>query len=137
MSPEAVVALESLSHRYGDRLALDTVSLEVAPASVFSLLGPNGSGKSTLFRILATLMTPSGGTARIHGLDVSADRDQVRRCIGVVFQNPSLDAKLTVLENLRHQGHLYGLRGAALEKRIQELLEHFRLQLDRCLQPGA
>ncbi|MCH7702051.1 MAG: ABC transporter ATP-binding protein, partial [Planctomycetes bacterium] len=127
MSLAVAVELEALSHRYGDRLALDAVSLQVAPASVFSLLGPNGSGKSTLFRILATLMAPSSGTARVAGLDVRAQRDQVRRRIGVAFQHPSLDAKLTVFENLRHQGHLYGLSGRALRERIRELLDRFAL----------
>lgn len=124
---DVAVDLETLSHRYGDRLALDAISLQVAPASVFSLLGPNGSGKSTLFRILATLMAPSSGTARVAGLDVRAERDQVRRRIGVVFQHPSLDAKLTVFENLRHQGHLYGLSGRSLRERIGELLDRFAL----------
>lgn len=125
MSPDVAVELESLSHRYGDRLALDSVSLAVAPASVFALLGPNGSGKSTLFRILTTLLPPTAGTARVCGLDVGAERAQVRRRIGVVFQSPSLDGKLTVLENLRTQGHLYGLSGRSLRERMAELLERF------------
>ncbi len=127
MSLAVAVELEALSHRYGDRLALDAVTLQVAPASVFSLLGPNGSGKSTLFRILATLMAPSSGTARVAGLDVRMQRDQVRRRIGVVFQHPSLDDKLTANENLRHQGHLYGLSGRFLRDRIGELLDRFAL----------
>ena len=127
MSLDAAVELESLSHRYAERLALDSVSFAVASGSVFSLLGPNGSGKSTLFRILTTLLTPTGGTAKICGLDVGADRAQVRRRIGVVFQSPSLDGKLTVLENLRTQGHLYGLSGRPLVARMGELLDRFGL----------
>ena len=127
MSPDVAVELDALSHRYGDRLALDAVSFQVASASVFSLLGPNGSGKSTLFRVLATLMPPSSGTARVAALDVVTQRADVRRRIGVVFQHPSLDAKLTVFENLRHQGHLYGLSGRLLRERISELLDRFSL----------
>jgi ABC-2 type transport system ATP-binding protein len=86
------------------------------------LLGPNGGGKSTLFRILATLMTPSGGRALVAGFDVQRQPAQVRRQIGVVFQSQSLDRKLTVEENLRSQGHLYGMSGAALRRRIGEVM---------------
>lgn len=125
MPPDPAVVLDSLSHRYGERLALEGIELDVACASVFCLLGPNGSGKTTLFRILTTLLTPTSGRARIYGHDVVAERNLVRRRIGVVFQNPSLDAKLTVFENLRHQGHLYGLRGSALKTRTRTMLERF------------
>ncbi len=123
MAPDAAVELESLTHHYGQRCALAGITLDVAPATIFSLLGPNGSGKSTLFRILATLLTPSGGAARIGGCDVTTQQDEVRRRIGVVFQQPGLDGKLTVWENLRHQGQLYGLSGQCLRRRATELLE--------------
>ena len=89
---------------------------------IFGLLGPNGGGKTTLFRILSTLLAPTGGRASIGGHDVVREPHAVRRQIGVVFQSPSLDVKLTVRENMRHQGHLYGLSGAALEERIDEML---------------
>ncbi len=124
MAP-APIEIESLSHRYRERLALDSVSLEVRPGEVFALLGPNGGGKTTLFRILCTSMAPSAGRASICGQDVVTQADAVRRLIGVVFQHPSLDAKLTVRENLMHQGHLYGLAGAALQSRIDEMLQRF------------
>jgi len=95
---------------------------------IFGLLGPNGGGKTTLFRIISTLLAPSLGRARIAGHDVVAEPDAVRRRIGVVFQSPSLDGKLTVRENMRHQGHLYGLHGASLESRIDEMLGRVRMR---------
>jgi ABC-2 type transport system ATP-binding protein len=86
------------------------------------LLGPNGSGKTTLFRILSTLMVPTAGRAVVMGCDASEDAARLRRQIGVVFQAQSVDPKLTAYENLWHQGHLYGLRGAGLNARISEML---------------
>jgi ABC-2 type transport system ATP-binding protein len=117
-----------LAHRYGERVALRDVSITIRQGEVFALLGPNGGGKSTLFRILSTLQVPSGGAARIFGHDVVRDADAVRRRISVVFQHPSLDAKLTVAENLRNHGALYGLGAQASRRRSEELLERFRLQ---------
>lgn len=117
-----VIRIERLAHRYDQRQALDNVSFDVRPAEIFGLLGPNGSGKTTLFRILSTLMLPSAGRALIMDHDAARDPIQVRREIGVVFQAASVDAKLTPAENLRHQGHLYGLSGQALKKRILEML---------------
>jgi len=116
-----------LTHRYGDRLALDRVSLRVAPREIFGLLGPNGGGKTTLFRILSTLVRPTSGTVTILGLDLLHDTGVLRSRLGVVFQAPSLDKKLTVRENLAHQGHLYGLAGSALRERIDHLLLEFNL----------
>jgi ABC-2 type transport system ATP-binding protein len=124
------IALSQLTHDYGGRLALDHLSFEVRPAEIFGLLGPNGSGKTTLFRILSTLMVPTNGTARIQGFDVAHEPNRVRQQIGIVFQARSLDIKLTVGENLRHQGHLYGLKGATLKRRISEVLSRVGL-LDR------
>ncbi len=111
----------SLSYRYGERVALDHVSFVVHRGERFGLLGPNGGGKTTLFRILSTLVAPQTGSVQLDGAPVD------RRRIGVVFQAPSLDKQLTVRENLRHQGHIYGLQGAALGARIDELLARFGL----------
>ena len=119
------VEVEGLTHRYGERLALDGVSFSVRAGEVFGVVGPNGGGKSTLFKILSTALRPTAGKARVAGIDVADDG--VRRKIGVVFQAPSLDQKLTVAENLLHHGHLYGLSGAALRGRIGEELARFRL----------
>ena len=126
----AVIAVRDLVHRYRDRTALNRVSFDVCPAELFGLLGPNGSGKTTLFRILSTLMVPSSGTATIVGLDAVRQPGALRRHIGVVFQAQSVDLKLTAYENLWHQGHLYGLRGQELKKRIEEILTRVGL-LDR------
>ncbi len=123
----AAISVEGLSHRYGDRIALNDVSFSVDEAQIFGLLGPNGSGKTTLFRILSTLITPSNGDANIRGASVVADPRGVRKSIGVVFQEKSVDVKLTAAENLMHQGHLYGLRGAALRSRIIKMLDRVGL----------
>jgi ABC-2 type transport system ATP-binding protein len=122
-----VIQIENLRHNYGKRAALNGVSFAVNEGEIFALLGPNGSGKTTLFRILSTLMLPSSGRALIGGFDAARQPDQVRRRIGVVFQAQSVDMKLTAAENLWHQGHLYGLRGAELKARIAAMLEHVAL----------
>jgi ABC-2 type transport system ATP-binding protein len=122
---DSLLVVEALTHRYGTRTALNNVSFQVARSEIFGLLGPNGGGKTTLFRILSTLVAPSEGTVRMFGCDVVREQSEIRRRIGVVFQSPSLDRKLTVHENLWHQGHLYNLRGQELQKRIDDLLSRF------------
>jgi ABC-2 type transport system ATP-binding protein len=122
-----VIRVDNLSHRYGDRAALSNVSFETKKGEIFGLLGPNGGGKSTLFRILATMMTPTGGSASIAGYDVVRDAARVRRMVGVVFQTQSLDKALTVEENLRAQGHLHGLSGALLRERMDSAMERLGL----------
>ncbi|MDA0711271.1 MAG: ATP-binding cassette domain-containing protein [bacterium] len=117
-----MIEINKIRHTYGERVALDDVTFRVGKGDVFALLGPNGGGKTTLFRLLSTAFVPQSGHIRIAGLDVAKEVARVREKIGVVFQKPSLDAKLTVLENLQHQGHLYGLRGALLRERIDESL---------------
>jgi ABC-2 type transport system ATP-binding protein len=126
-----VILAENLSHRYGSRLALSNVNFEVKAGEIFGLLGPNGGGKSTLFRILSTMMVPTGGRAEVAGNDVARDPAAVRRSIGVVFQTQSLDKALTVAENLRAQGHLHGLSGPKLRDRMQQVMERLGLA-DRC-----
>ena len=121
-SRAAVISVQNLVHRYENRTALNGVSFDVRAAELFGLLGPNGSGKTTLFRILSTLMIPTAGRALVMGFDAVHDPATLRRQIGVVFQAQSVDPKLTAYENLWHQGHLYGLRGSALKKRVGEIL---------------
>jgi ABC-2 type transport system ATP-binding protein len=118
-----VIEVENLTHKYGGRTALAGVSFTVSQGEIFGLLGPNGGGKSTLFRILSTMMTPTGGRAAVAGFDVERDAAAVRRHVGVVFQSQSLDRALTVEENLRAQGHLHGLAGADLRGRMERAME--------------
>jgi ABC-2 type transport system ATP-binding protein len=119
--------LRDLAFAYGERPALHGVTLTVAPQRMIALLGPNGSGKTTLFRLLAGLLRPAAGEARLLGLNLTHQADAARRQLGVVFQSPSLDDKLTVRENLTHHGHLHALHGPPLAARITELLARFRL----------
>lgn len=122
VSAPSLILVQDLVHRYDGRTALNGISFDVRHAELFGLLGPNGSGKTTLFRILSTLMIPTGGRALIMGRDVAREPNHLRRQIGVVFQAQSIDVKLTAAENLWHQGHLYGLHGVPLNSRIQEML---------------
>jgi ABC-2 type transport system ATP-binding protein len=127
MNAPQVVEVENLSHAYGARKALRGIDFGVGAGEIFGLLGPNGGGKTTLFRILATLLRPAGGRARVLGHDVVREPDQVRAGIGVVFQSPALDRKLTVRENLLTQGQVYGMRGATLRDAVDEMLRRVRL----------
>jgi ABC-2 type transport system ATP-binding protein len=116
-----VVQVQNLSYSYGVHKALRGVSFEVKHGEIFGLLGPNGGGKTTLFRILSTSFPPSSGEAFLFGADVQTRATDIRPRIGVVFQSPSLDKKLTVHENLMHHGHIYGIRGRELQARIHEM----------------
>jgi len=124
---KSAVSAKDLRHSYGTKTALAGVSLEIPKGSIFALLGPNGSGKSTLFRILSTALLPTLGDAWIDGISLRENPYEVRKKLGVVFQSPGLDGKLTVRENLVHQGYLYGLGGAALRSRCDLLLSHLGL----------
>lgn len=127
MTETAAVHLSELSHRYGQRLALDQLSLRIEPGEIFVFLGPNGGGKSTLFRLLSTLLPPQTGAASVLGYDLRGAVEPIRLRIGVVFQSPSLDKKLTVAENIRLQAALYGLGGAEYRRREAEMLEQLGL----------
>ncbi len=131
---DTIIQAENITHRYPQTrrqkvpvTAVNRVSFSVPRGEIFCLLGPNGSGKSTLFRILSTMLRPTEGSVMINGFPLSTQRQLIRRSIGVVFQRPSLDLKLTVRENLLHQGHLYNLRGADLRTRIAAALENVGL----------
>ena len=119
--------IEGLSFDYGRRQALRELTLGVGRGELLGLLGPNGSGKSTLLRLLSTLLPCPPGRVWIDGLDPARQGDAVRRRIGVAFQSPSLDGKLTVQENVRFQGWLYGMHGAPLAARSEHLLTRFGL----------
>ena len=123
----AAVEIEDLRHLYGEREALAGVTLSVGRGEILGLLGPNGGGKTTMFKILSTLLPATGGTVRILDHDIRREAHHVRSHLGVVFQHPSLDPKLTALENLLHHGHLYGLHGSALKSRAYDLLSRLGL----------
>ncbi len=125
--PDPIVQIDHLTHAYGDRVAVDDLSLSVERGEIFGFLGPNGSGKTTLFRMLSTLIVPPVGRVKMFGLDPAEQLEQVRSRIGVVFQSPSLDKQLTAEENLLQQGRLYGLRGKELRQRVAAVLESVRL----------
>jgi ABC-2 type transport system ATP-binding protein len=122
-----VILAEGLTKRFGAVRALDGVDLELAAGKVLALLGPNGAGKTTIVRILATLLTPDAGRARVAGFDVVAEAGAVRRLIGLSGQYAAVDAYLTGRENLRMIGRLYGLARHAARRRTEELLERFEL----------
>ncbi len=122
-STPPAVEVSGLVKRYGEIVAVDGIDLRVEPGEIFGFLGPNGAGKSTTIGILCTLVTASEGTARVAGLDVSADRAEVRRRIGLVFQEPTLDGYLTADQNLRFHGELYGVDRATAPARRREVLD--------------
>ncbi len=121
------IRVAGVSHAYGSRQALVDLSLEIRPGEWFAILGPNGGGKTTLFRLLSTLVPLQTGAVEVLGHDLATEATAIRHLIGVVFQAPSLDRKLTVSENIRLQAALYGLRGRELAMRMDELLERFGL----------
>jgi ABC-2 type transport system ATP-binding protein len=127
MHAEPAIEVSGLSHHYGKRQALANLSLTVGRGEIFALLGPNGGGKTTLFRILSTLIPRQSGKASLLGLRLGQDTQAIRASMGVVFQAPSLDKKLTVAENIRCQAALYGLFGRDLRVRQDELLAQLGL----------
>lgn len=122
MEPSAV-EVSSVSKRFGRTLALDAVSLEIKQGELFALLGPNGAGKTTLVHLLCTLHAPDSGSAKIAGFDTLSQAVQARSQLGVVFQEPSLDSRLTVWENLDFHGRIYSVPAAQRKQRIPEVLE--------------
>ncbi len=117
------IALDSLSKRYGDLVAVDGVSLQVATGEIFGFLGPNGAGKSTTINMLCTLASPSAGSATVAGFDIVREPAQVRSNIGLVFQDTTLDSYLTAEQNLRFHGEIYGMAAADLTPRLREVLD--------------
>src|ERR1700754_5084780 len=127
MSTSPAIDISHLSHHYGERVAVRDLSLSVTAGEIFALLGPNGSGKTTLFRVLSTLIPLQQGEVRILGHNLRTDAAAIRSKLGVVFQSPSIDKKLTVLENVVHHGRLYGLNGRELRTRADEMLARLGL----------
>src|SRR6059058_4061252 len=118
-----MIEVEELRKKFDDFEAVRGVSFEVERGEVFGFLGPNGAGKTTTINMLCTLARPTGGGARVAGHDVVSERDDVRRNIGLVFQEPTLDGYLTAEQNLRLHAELYGVEAAAVPDRMRQVLE--------------
>ena len=117
------VSVRGLKKSYGDLEAVRGIDLEVAPGEIFGFLGPNGAGKSTTIKILCTLASPSAGEAKVAGFDVATQRDEVRRHIGLVFQDTTLDDYLSAEQNLKFHAELYGIPSATVRPRLQQVME--------------
>jgi len=117
------VDVQGLTKRYDDLQAVAGIDLAVFPGTTFGFLGPNGAGKSTTIKILCTLVAPTSGTARVAGFDVVSERAAVRRNIGLVFQDPTLDTYLTAEQNLRFHAELYGMPKHSLDERLRAVLD--------------
>ncbi|WP_324716626.1 ATP-binding cassette domain-containing protein [Carboxydochorda subterranea] len=128
MKPADAITCEALTRRFGDTVAVDGLDLSVRPGEMLALLGPNGAGKSTTVHMLTTMLPPTSGRGRVMGLDVTRHAREVRSLIGVVFQEPALDDRLTAWENLEFHAVLYGIAGRHRREAIQRALEWAELQ---------
>jgi ABC-2 type transport system ATP-binding protein len=118
----AAIEVEHLRKSFDEIEAVRGVSFEVGRSEVFGFLGPNGAGKTTTINMLCTLARPSSGSARVAGHDVVRERDEVRRNIGLVFQDPTLDGYLTATQNLQLHAELYGVESCLIRPRMQQVL---------------
>ncbi|MBN1129011.1 MAG: ATP-binding cassette domain-containing protein [Chitinispirillaceae bacterium] len=116
------VLVEQLTKRFDDLIAVDHLSFSIKEGEVFGLLGPNGAGKTTAISMLATMLRPDAGKALVNGFDISHDQDRVRKSIGIVFQDQSLDEELTAYENMDFHARLYGIAREARKKKIHDML---------------
>jgi ABC-2 type transport system ATP-binding protein len=123
-----IIEVKNLTKRFDNVTAVDDVSFNVQKGEIFGFLGPNGAGKSTTISILATLVEPTAGEARINNFSVTKDRNDVRKSIGLVFQDPSLDDRLTAEENLRFHARLYEISPVDYKKRVEEVLDLVELK---------
>ncbi len=122
------ISASELKKKYGDRTALDGVSFEVDYGKIFGFLGPNGAGKSTTIKILTTLLLPSSGNAKIFGLDINKSSSAIRKRIGVVSQQPSSEANLTVERAMDLYGLMWGIERTKRKEKITEIIDEFDLQ---------
>src|SRR5436305_10429759 len=118
----SAITVNGLAKSFGDVQAVRSVNFEVAVGEVFGFLGPNGAGKTTTINMLCTLATPTSGEARVAGFDVVTERDDVRRHIGLVFQDPTLDGYLTAAQNLQLHAELSGVRSDLVKPRMEQVL---------------
>jgi ABC-2 type transport system ATP-binding protein len=117
-----IIKVENLTRKFGDLTAVDNISFSVASGEVFGFLGPNGAGKTTTISMLCTLLRPTSGSAQVGCCDVVKEPNRVRREIGIIFQDPSLDDRLTAEDNLSFHGHLYHMSHSDIKERIPEVL---------------
>jgi len=122
-----IIKVENLVKKYGPITAVDGISFEVEEGSIFGFLGPNGAGKTTTINVLCTLISATSGSAFIKGFDCSKDASSVRRAIGIVFQDTTLDKDLTAYENLLFHAYLYGVRKADIKPRVEDALRFVEL----------
>jgi len=120
---ENAIETNALTKHFGDLVAVDSIDLKVGRGELFGLLGPNGAGKTTTISMLSTILPETSGAGNVCGFDISKDQDRVRECIGIVFQDPSLDEELTGQENLDFHGRLYGMPADLRKKRSDEVLK--------------
>jgi ABC-2 type transport system ATP-binding protein len=128
---EPIIEVRDLSHSFGEVLAVDSISFSVRKGEIFSFLGPNGAGKSTTINVLTTLLPVQKGEVRIAGHDVAAEPELVRRSIGIVFQEETLDRDLSVWEILEFHGRLYSMPRAERRARIDEMIRLVELEKKR------
>lgn len=114
--------IQNLTRRFNDLVAVDNISFDIDHGEIFGLLGPNGAGKTTTLSMLSTMLPPTSGSATVNGIDIGQDPDGVRRSIGIVFQDQSLDEELTAWENMDFHGRLYRIPAEIRKQRIVELL---------------
>ena len=119
---EIAVSVRNLSKHFGQVIAVDDISFEVEKSEIFGFLGPNGAGKTTTINILCTLLTPTSGEAMVNGFNVVTSPNEVRKSIGIIFQDPSLAERLTAYENLNFHGMIYHLPSKTRKARIEEVL---------------
>ena len=122
-----IIKVENLVKKFGQLVAVDNISFTVAPGELFGFLGPNGAGKTTTINILCTLSKPTSGRAVVNGYDVVRQQSQVRQSIGLVFQDPSLDDRLSGLQNLRFHALVYHVPASFREQRIEQVLKMMEL----------
>jgi len=118
-----IIQVRNLTKKFGDLLAVNKISFAVKKGEIFAFLGPNGAGKTTTIKMLTTLLHPTSGEILINGFNPKNQQNQVRRCFGIVFQDPSLDEELTAWENMYFHSVLYGVSRREREKRINGLLK--------------
>lgn len=119
----SIISVKNLTKKFGNFMAVDNISFDVAKGEIFAFLGPNGAGKSTTIKILTTLLKPTSGDILVDGYDLLKSQDAVRKSFGIVFQDPSLDDELTAYENMEFHGVLYKVPQPLRSERIEELLK--------------